>query len=157
MIGWLDRALCCFVYALSFCSFVYMFICIQTFGVLFCRPSGRFYGPVRMRQSEARKDLTNDICHFARCHILISSSFWKIKTRNFNPNPCFFSLAKLGTSSMGKLLKLIKSNTKASCEICSKLTKKTSEWCLSVSFVFIVNFEHISHLVLMFLFLDLFK
>ena len=129
MIGWLDRALCCFVYALSFCSFVYMFICIQTFGVFFCRPTEWFYGP----------------------------GFWKIKTKNFNPNSCFFSLAKLGTSSMGKLLKLIKSNTKASCEICSKLTKKTSEWCLSVSFVFIVNFEHISHLVLMFLFLDLFK
>ena len=52
------------------------------------------------------------------------------------------------------LLKIINTNTRARCKICSKLTIKTPErqhWCRSV--VFIVNFEHISHLVLAFLLL----
>ena len=47
-------------------------------------------------------------------------------------------------------------NTKTRCEVCSKLTIKTPErrsWCRSS--VFIVNFEHISHLVLVFLLLTL--
>ena len=44
-------------------------------------------------------------------------------------------------------------NTRTRCEICSKLTIKTPErrqWRRSG--VFIVNFEHISHLVLVFLY-----
>ena len=47
-------------------------------------------------------------------------------------------------------------NIRASCEICSKLTIKTPErrqW--GRSGVFTVNFEHISHLVLVFLLLPL--
>ena len=54
------------------------------------------------------------------------------------------------------LLKLSNRNTRARCEICSKLTIKTPErhqWHRSG--VFIVNFEHISHLVLVFLLLTL--
>ena len=54
------------------------------------------------------------------------------------------------------LLKIDYRNTRARCEICSKLTIKTPErrqW--RRSFVFIVNFEHISHLVLVFLLLTL--
>ena len=50
------------------------------------------------------------------------------------------------------LLKVNDRNTRARCETCSKLTIKTPErrhWRLSG--VFIVNFEHISHLVLVFL------
>ena len=43
-------------------------------------------------------------------------------------------------------------NTKTTCEICSKLTTKTPE---RHSGVFIVNFEHISRLVLVFLLLTL--
>ena len=46
------------------------------------------------------------------------------------------------------LLKVNNRNTRTRCEICSKLTIKTPErrqWRRSV--VFIVNFEHISHLV----------
>ena len=45
------------------------------------------------------------------------------------------------------LLKVNKRNTKTRCEICSKLTIKTPErrhWRRSG--VFIINFEHISHL-----------
>ena len=48
------------------------------------------------------------------------------------------------------LLKLNNRNTRKSCEICSKLTIKTPE-----RRQFIVNFEHISHLVLVFLLLTL--
>ena len=47
-------------------------------------------------------------------------------------------------------------NTRTRCEICSKLIIKTPErrhW--RHSGVFIVNFEHISHLVLVFLLLTL--
>ena len=54
------------------------------------------------------------------------------------------------------LLKVNSRNTRARCEICSKLTIKTPErrhWRLSG--VFIVNFEHISHLGLVFLLLTL--
>ena len=52
------------------------------------------------------------------------------------------------------LLKVNNRNTRTRCEICSKLTIKTPEqrhWRRSD--VFIVNYEHISHLVLVFLLL----
>ena len=52
------------------------------------------------------------------------------------------------------LLRIDKRNTRARCEICSKLTIKTPErrqWRRSG--VFTVNFEHISHLVLVILLL----
>ena len=54
------------------------------------------------------------------------------------------------------LLKFNNRNTRTCCEICSKLTIKTPErhqWHRSG--VFIVNFEHISHLVLVFILLTL--
>ena len=54
------------------------------------------------------------------------------------------------------LLRVNNRNTKKRCEICSKLTIKTPErrqWHCSV--VFIVNFEHTPHLVLVFLLLTL--
>ena len=54
------------------------------------------------------------------------------------------------------LLKINDRNTRTKSEICSNLTFKTPErrqWCRSG--VFIVNFEHISHLVLVFLLLTL--
>ena len=54
------------------------------------------------------------------------------------------------------LFKVYDRNTRAKFEICPKLTIKTSEGCQwRCSSVFIVNFEHISHLVLMFLLLTL--
>ena len=54
------------------------------------------------------------------------------------------------------LLKVNIRNTRTRCEICSKLTIKTPkrrQWRRSG--VFIVNFEHVSHLVLVFLLLTL--
>ena len=54
------------------------------------------------------------------------------------------------------LLKVNNRNTRTKCEIFSKLTIKTPkrhQWCRSG--VFIVNFEHISHLFLVFLLLTL--
>ena len=54
------------------------------------------------------------------------------------------------------LLKVNNINTRTRCEICSKLTTKTPErlhWRRSG--VLTVNFEHISHLVLVFLLLTL--
>ena len=55
------------------------------------------------------------------------------------------------------LFKANNRNTRTKCEICSKLTIKTPEWRQSLrSSVFIVNFEHISHFLLVFLLLFLF-
>ena len=54
------------------------------------------------------------------------------------------------------MFKVNNRNTRTRCEICSKLTIKTPErryWRRSD--VFIVNFEHITHLVLVFLLLTL--
>ena len=53
------------------------------------------------------------------------------------------------------LFKLNKKNTRTMCEVCSKLTIKTTKWRRSG--VFIVNFEQISHTVLVFPFLTLNK
>ena len=56
------------------------------------------------------------------------------------------------------MFKVNNRNTKARCEICSKLTIKTPErWYWRRSGVFIGNFEHISHLVLVILLLTLSK
>ena len=51
------------------------------------------------------------------------------------------------------MLKANNRNTRTRCEICSKLTIKTPEQRRRRSGVFILNFEHISHLVLVFLLL----
>ena len=54
------------------------------------------------------------------------------------------------------MLKVNNRDTRKICEICSKLTIKTPERChCRCSGVFIVNFQHISHLVLVFLLLTL--
>ena len=54
------------------------------------------------------------------------------------------------------LFKVNNRNTRTRCEICSKLTINIPERRqLRRSGVFIVNFEHISHLVLVFLLLTL--
>ena len=56
------------------------------------------------------------------------------------------------------LFKVNNRNTRKMCEICAKLTMKTPERLQNCrSGVFIVNFEHISHLFLLFLFLTLNK
>ena len=54
------------------------------------------------------------------------------------------------------MFKVNNSNTETRCEICSKLTIKTPvrrQWRRSA--LYIVNFEHISHFVLVFLLLTL--
>ena len=58
-------------------------------------------------------------------------------------------MSRAESSSDIYMLKVNNRNTRTRCEICSKLTTKTPErrhWCHSG--IFIVNFEHISHLVL---------
>ena len=63
---------------------------------------------------------------------------------------------KLLLPSRIHLLKVNNRNTRTSCEICSKLTIKIPERCQwRYSGISIVNSEHISHLVLMFLLLTL--
>ena len=62
-----------------------------------------------------------------------------------------FSVGGYVDAAGNYLFKVNNRNTRTRCEICSKLTIKTPErrhWRRSG--VFIVNFEHISHLVLVF-------
>ena len=63
---------------------------------------------------------------------------------------------QVGSDPAGNyMFKVTNRNTRARCEICSKLTIKTPEgrhW--RCSGVFIVKFENISHLILVFLLLD---
>ena len=53
------------------------------------------------------------------------------------------------------LFKVNNRSTRTRCGICSKLTKKTPERPWRLSGIFIVNFEHSLHLILVFLFLTL--
>ena len=75
----------------------------------------------------------------------------------FPSDNLFFTVVSYQTSPAGiYLFKVNSRNTRKRCEICSKLTINTPErrqWRRSG--VFIVNFEHISHLVLVFLLLTL--
>ena len=69
---------------------------------------------------------------------------------------CFTLIEGLYPAGNYILTKANNRNTGTRCEICSKLTIKTPErrhWRRSG--VFIVNFEHISHLVLVFILLTL--
>ena len=64
---------------------------------------------------------------------------------------------KTGPAGM-YLFKVNSRNNRKACEICSKLTIKTPEPCQWRCFgLFIVNFEHISHLFIVYLFLTLNK
>ena len=65
---------------------------------------------------------------------------------------------QIATSAGKYMFRFNNRNTRTSCEISSKLKIKTPRrcyWCRSG--VFIVNFENISHLVLIFLLLTLSK
>ena len=75
-----------------------------------------------------------------------------------------YLLTRLGRQKLSNypaniyLFKGKNTNTKKRCEICSKLTIKTPERCQwRISCIFIVNFEHIGHLSLVFLLLTLNK
>ena len=75
--------------------------------------------------------------------------FWRYKSKITWNYCCWYPAAIY-------LLKVNNRNTRTRCEICSKLTIKTPErrnWRRSG--VFIVNFEHISHFLLVFLLLTL--
>ena len=79
--------------------------------------------------------------------IILAGDFWRIN---------FFDTTLEANSFDICLFKFSNRNTRTRCEICSKLTIKTLEqchWCRSG--VFIVNFEHILHLGLVFLLLTL--
>ena len=66
---------------------------------------------------------------------------------------CFAKIANGPNPAGIYLLKIDNRSTRTRCEICSKLTIKTPK--RRGSGVFSVNFEHISHFVLVFLLLSL--
>ena len=75
----------------------------------------------------------------------------------YNPITALSNVLQIKCIPSGHLLAQSKNrSTRTRCELCSKITIKTPEqlhWRRSG--VFIVNFEHISHLVLVFLLLTL--
>ena len=91
--------------------------------------------------------ISNIPCGIVEC-ISISSIILNLKKSlySFNPN----SSCPAGNY----IFKVNNRNTRTRCEICSKLTIKIPErWRRSGTFI--VNFEHISHLVLVFLLITL--
>ena len=79
--------------------------------------------------------------------------FQHLKRKYCLDNKSYFSLFQSNPAD-NYMLKVNHRNTRARCEICSKLTIKIPEhqqW--SRSYVFIVNFEHILYLILVFLLL----
>ena len=89
----------------------------------------------------------------------LQSCFWSKVALSFKRDSAFrASLIRLNKILPADiyLLKVNNRNTRTRCEICSKLTIKKPEQRQSRrSGFFIVNFEHISHLVLVFLLLTL--
>ena len=87
------------------------------------------------------------------CKILIFSNIF-MKTKRYNGASQINSSIKTKDYSIPVVIYLLKvnnRNTRRRCEICSKLTVKTQEQSQWRRFcVFIVNFEHISDLVLVF-------
>ena len=84
---------------------------------------------------------------FIRLYTFYLSLFWPDEIETL------FPIKDLASNYM---FKINDRNTRTRCEICSKLTVKIPErrqWHRSG--IFIVNFEHISHLVLVFLLLNL--
>ena len=64
-----------------------------------CHPLGRLYSSARMR-IVGRKNLTIfKVCHYSRFYVMISSSFWKIKTKNLNSDPRILIFFLLETTS----------------------------------------------------------
>ena len=91
-----------------------------------CRKISVEYGKIRnVNNSYLRSELPMSLCN----HLV----FGKFKRK-------YISLANI------YLLKFSNRNTRKKCELCSKLTIKTQHHCRR-SGVFIVNFEHISQLV----------
>ena len=85
------------------------------------------------------------------CFILIAN--WDIKHTSRSSHRVVFS-ENLSNSAGIYLLKVNRRNTRTRCEICSKLTIKIPErhFIVILYCIFIVNFEHISDLVLVLLF-----
>ena len=89
--------------------------------------------------------------------VLFKKAYFGIKpklreVKNFFLGSSFFDMGRV--ARMVYLLKVNNKNTETRCKLCSKLTIRTPErhnWCHSG--VFIVNFKHISHIVLVFQFL----
>ena len=81
-------------------------------------------------------------CYYKICTTVpLISSFIILQDKLIRTNPAGNYMFKVNNR-----------NTRARCEICSKLTIKIPERCQwHRCGVFIINFEHISHLVLMFL------
>ena len=90
---------------------------------------------------------------FEACFINKNHILWK----SDSPDSTVLALNNL-SCSLFSIRSVHEGNTRKRCEICSKLTIKTPELRQrSLSGVFIVNFEHISHLFLVFLLLTLNK
>ena len=113
--------------------------------------------------NSGKSDVTTYHPNFKYWLFLIISLFYKRKRFRFkfyerlcnnvlyNLRRCCWRLTPAGNY----MFKVTNRNTRARCEICPKLTIKIPERRQHRSGIFIINFEHISHLVLVFLLLTL--
>ena len=109
---------------------------------------------LRSRCQNSLLILTEEMNFFSPCEFretfsnkIISCNNYKLLLLNWrHTNKCSIYSARFNPVGI-YLLKVNNRNTRTRCEICSKLTIKTPERRqLRRSSVFIVNFEHISHL-----------
>ena len=106
------------------------------------------------RNNIAVRALTSQHHYFLRSALFCLD--FALQYTSFGGRLCEIRVTQGKTQAGIYLLKVNNRNTRAGCEICSKLTIKTPErcqWCRSG--VFIVNFAHTLHLVLLFLQLTL--
>ena len=93
------------------------------------------------------------ICNNCLC---IIAFFLLLETQKILIYTTTAKLLKANPAGIIYRLKVNKRNTRIRCEICSKLTIKIPERChWRRSGIFIVNFKHISHIVLVLLLLTL--
>ena len=111
-----------------------------------------------LKCSELRcKQLRTHFFFFPNIFWIICLWLFSGKTRFKNSSKCCNKTRITHYPTNIYLLKVNNRNSRKRCEICSKLTIKTRERRRRRSGVFIVNFEHVSHLFLLFLLLTLNK
>ena len=123
---------------------------------IFATPQDSFIAPyIWAKRSQKR---SHNFQRLLLCSMLCIDflKFLENQGKEFYLRPIFFNLVKVGMSPVGIFLLKLTNGNRRSCEISSKLTIKTPEWCQwHLSCDILVNFKQIWHRVLVFLFLTL--
>ena len=136
--------------------------CVSCWAPPLCKSKRKFiniYSSFQFWFLLARSEKSRRFFYFTTIELLNKNLFIGLLKMNFEQILCVKGLSLLLTCKMlsfgGSMCAILKfvdllhgqwTNTRNRCEICSKLTVKTPEWCGHRSGVFIVNFKHILHL-----------